>query len=1570
MESIEEQQKAEIEVLKSIYSEDFIESPPPKAWKVRGAVRQPEFTIKVAHPNARYQAKLYAHLNVKFPKAYPAKATPLFAVVPPIAGISHEQTVALSNSIHAESRKFLGSEMVFQIVTFCQEWIEANVSLPLEGIGSLAKEMEARNLEVRKSLEEQEHARMMEEHKRAQALEAEIMQQIEQDTRRKLEIQRQEKERLKARTRTKRAMSDATEKPMLDIATETFDQDIVISGSRFNSVKLFGGRNDCLGTTYNAEPIFEDVVPGDSVLLELHVISFESSYYKSDQGEKKLKQVDNELKKLVKITDKNVIKTYAAQLSFPESSDPLRLLILREQKPALTLHDILTDCDTLREERVSDYFAQILGGLNAIHASELVHRGICPKSIALVDRDDGVTTKGVKLTNVSYAVKLLDMHKSDPFGPKTRGDQSELLEFTDDWLPREAIESPLTYTRGRDLHAVGAVLLQMLMGLDVITRFPDAKAAIQKCNSTPLLSIATDLLIQSKKTSISCLSLLARLSQASQLRAPRLGTIATSSNGSESDKKEIYVEMGVTRQTSRWRDDWQELDELGSGGFGTVVKARNKIDERIYAGKPGEFDRGDKNDRKIFREVTALSRLNHQNIVRYYTTWVEEAVASPSNAPSDTESEDGQTVDGHRSSGLRERTRSGWIEDLSDNPTSFDLNDLDTTTTSGASFPSIHYTSGDVFSGSEDEGTDDEAEQIITNIHDIASIYCSYLRQEYVENQTLQERIAEGLDAAESMRLFHQIVDALVHMSNLGILHRDIKCTNIFIGAYANHDSLLLLSRFGDFGLATSSLAAVDPSDVSPHTASAISNDYTSDVGTTFYIAPEILSRRKGPKDHSKADMYSLGIVFFEMNYVLRTGFERVKVLQRLRQPEIIFPSDWDNDLTLQRNIITLLLQHDPSRRPSAQQLDKELPKKVEEEYFEDAIRMITVPDSKPYQVLLTSLFQSSPPAGRGHTYDEELPESSSLKGHVVERLTKYFVLHGARNVDVPLLMPKSRLGKQEDDQPFYLLDKNGEIVSLASNVLVPFARSAARTGVTRIKRYHIGEVYKNAIDHPKILSAAAFDIITTDLQDGPVVACVELFTLVYEIMKSFPLICENYVMRVSHLGILNLVFERIPKEKRDAVLQELKRADFTTGAGSTAWRNSLKQLGLIRSVLDDIETLSIKWDNPMDALERLDKNASVLSSAVKPYLEKIKQVTDLAKLSGISIDFMAIHPLPYKTSAYYQDDIFFEVVRRTKQTDIIVAGGRHDRLISKLTAPVNKREPFCAFAAQFLLDRIIANLVEFQKLSMLRLSAQRSYGYWSLRRCDVYVAAFQPGLLFERLELVNLLWKNGISADLMYEGSVPNNDIEDILDQCHREGILFTVFVKSKGARKEDLGLKIKNVLSGAETETTKQELVSTLQHLIAEQNRLELKTSGVSSQVEVGSPIKEIAPQTSSTSNVPLQVVLPGDVKKIRKQTKHIFTEKAYDTFASLKSQMQSGSLPMLAVDVVPAVFEAMAASNVWVSDDDAWRKIAAQFPTSHTGYANQIHEAVEARKEEGAEFLLLFSCKDDRTALVSLQ
>ena len=51
--------------------------------------------------------------------------------------------------------------------------------------------------------------------------------------------------------------------------------------------------------------------------------------------------------------------------------------------------------------------------------------------------------------------------------------------------------------------------------------------------------------------------------------------------------------------------------------------------------------------------------------------------------------------------------------------------------------------------------------------------FCSQsILQEFVERQTLRERIAEGITEEEAWRLFQQIVEALVHISNRGIVRR------------------------------------------------------------------------------------------------------------------------------------------------------------------------------------------------------------------------------------------------------------------------------------------------------------------------------------------------------------------------------------------------------------------------------------------------------------------------------------------------------------------------------------------------------------------------------------------------------------------------------------------------------------------------------------------------------------------------------------------------------------------------------------------------------------------------------
>ena len=61
-------------------------------------------------------------------------------------------------------------------------------------------------------------------------------------------------------------------------------------------------------------------------------------------------------------------------------------------------------------------------------------------------------------------------------------------------------------------------------------------------------------------------------------------------------------------------------------------------------------------------------------------------------------------------------------------------------------------------------------------------------------------------------------------------------------------------------------------------------------------MAPEVMrtTSRVPPQERFKADMYSLGIVFFEMNYSFNTGAERISVLESLRSSGIFFPDDWD----------------------------------------------------------------------------------------------------------------------------------------------------------------------------------------------------------------------------------------------------------------------------------------------------------------------------------------------------------------------------------------------------------------------------------------------------------------------------------------------------------------------------------------------------------------------------------------------------------------------------------------------------------------------------------------------------
>lgn len=117
-----------------------------------------------------------------------------------------------------------------------------------------------------------------------------------------------------------------------------------------------------------------------------------------------------------------------------------------------------------------------------------------------------------------------------------------------------------------------------------------------------------------------------------------------------------------------------------------------------------------------------------------------------------------------------------------------------------------------------------------------------------------------------------------------------------------------------------------------------------------------------------------------------------------------------------------------------------------------------------------------------------------------------------------------------------------------------------------------------------------------------------------------------------------------------------------------------------------------------------------------------------------------------------------------------------------------------------------------------------------------------------------------------------------------------FIVYPRPRIARKDQLAFKVKSVLKGTEHEGAKtflvcrlvahifvlvarHELVSFLHQQIAEQKRIDASFSGVP-LIEEGS--SSLAAPKDVANPVDVQLVLPGDAKKQRKQTKQILLDK----------------------------------------------------------------------------------------------
>ncbi len=296
----------------------------------------------------------------------------------------------------------------------------------------------------------------------------------------------------------------------------------------------------------------------------------------------------------------------------------------------------------------------------------------------------------------------------------------------------------------------------------------------------------------------------------------------------ENTQKNLDLECNnnfATRNT-RYDNDFIEVNKINSGGFGVVYKTLHKLDMNAYAIKKIPI----KNlDNKVLNEAKILANLKHNNIIRYYSTWIEHNNTINQNNNYGSFSDSFEFSDSNKK----------MITFNNEEDTTTDCDDLFTSESNSNNKIVIH-----------------KQNNTFSNIIYIQMEVCQMTLKEYI--------LKTNANLININNIIKDILSAVKYIHIKNIIHCDLSLINILVD---ETDTIKLC----DFGLAE---------DIGDEDYIIKSKTY----GNIIYCAPESIQYSKYS---CKSDIYSLGIIIYELLNKFKTEMERLTMIKKFKNKEI-----------------------------------------------------------------------------------------------------------------------------------------------------------------------------------------------------------------------------------------------------------------------------------------------------------------------------------------------------------------------------------------------------------------------------------------------------------------------------------------------------------------------------------------------------------------------------------------------------------------------------------------------------------------------------------------------------------